>query len=80
MLLKKVKSETTPDLKKLWWSDTKSRNFERGIAVLVRDNLKSPPLALPQPRADLRAKEKETVETVCNEQQTVNAREEISVA
>ena len=47
-------------------------------SLFVKGNLKSPPLALLQPRASLRAKEKETVEIAYSGQQ-INALEEISV-
>ena len=52
---------------------------EKHFSFLVKDNLKSPPLALLQPRANLRAKEHETVDIAFNEQQKLNALEEISV-
>ena len=48
-------------------------------SLLVRDNMKSPPLSLLQPRASPRAEGKETVEIAYNGQQKVNAVEEISV-
>ena len=48
-------------------------------SLLVRDNMKSPPLALLQPRASPRAEGKETVEIAYNGPQKVNAVEEISV-
>ena len=51
----------------------------RSISLLVKDNLKIPRVLLEQPRASLRAKEKETVEIAYNGQQKVNALEEMSV-
>ena len=51
-----------------------------GISVLVKDNLKSPPLALLQPRASPRADGEDTVEIAYNGQHKVNALAEISVA
>ena len=41
----RLNSETTPDLKK-WLSDTWSRKSVGSISLLVKDNLKSPPVAL----------------------------------
>ena len=49
------------------------------ISLLVKDNLKSPPLALLQPRASRRAKDKETVDIEYNGQQEVSAPEELNV-
>ena len=41
---------------KIWWSDTWNRHFVRSIPLLVKDNLKSPLLALLQQRASPRTK------------------------
>ena len=49
------------------------------ISLLVKDNLKSPLLALVQPRASLRAKQKEAVDIAYSEQQKVSGLEETSV-
>ena len=49
------------------------------MSRLVKDNLKSPLLALLQPRASLRAKQKDTVEIAYSRQLKVDALEEVSV-
>ena len=54
---KRVNLETAPDWQR-WWSSAPNRQFVRSISLLVKDNLESLPLALPQPRSSQRAKEK----------------------
>ena len=56
----------------------KQTNREKNF-LLVKDNLKCPPLALLQPRVSPRAKEQETVETAYTGQRKVRALEEMSV-
>ena len=49
------------------------------ISLLVKDNLKNPSLAMLQPRASRRAKDKETVDIAYNGQQEVSAAEKLNV-
>ena len=74
-----VTLETIPDCKR-WWSGISNRKFVRSLSLLVKDNLRSPPLALLHPRSSLRAKDKYILVIAYSRRRKVNALEEKSVA